>query len=43
MQPMRYRAEKVMMAADMSGSAPEVEGGQSDVTVSADGVIEVRD
>ncbi len=42
-QPLRYRAEKVMMAADMGGSAPQVEGGQSDVTVSADGVIEVRD
>ena len=43
MQPVRYRAEKLMMASDAAGSAPQVEGGQSDVSVSANGVIEVRD
>tara|TARA_R110000868_G_scaffold176548_4_gene414311 strand:+ start:1969 stop:2643 length:675 start_codon:yes stop_codon:yes gene_type:complete len=43
MQPMRYRGQqKMAMAADMEMSSPEVEGGQSDVTVSADGTIEVQ-
>ncbi len=43
MQPMRYRGQqKMAMAADMEMSAPAVEGGQSDVTVSADGTIEIQ-
>ncbi|ROZ85581.1 DUF541 domain-containing protein [Pseudomonas neustonica] len=43
MQPMRYRGQqKMMMSADMEMSTPEVAGGQSDVTVSADGTIEVQ-
>ena len=42
-QPMRYRGQqKMAMAADMEMSAPSVEGGQSDVTVSADGTIEIQ-
>lgn len=43
MQPMRYRGQqKMALAADMEMSSPAVEGGQSDVTVSADGTIEVQ-
>lgn len=43
MQPMRYRGQqKMALAADMEMSTPAVEGGQSDVTVSADGTIEVQ-
>ena len=34
--------QKIMMSADMEMSTPEVAGGQSDVTVSADGTIEVQ-
>ncbi|PRB84315.1 SIMPL domain-containing protein [Pseudomonas sp. MYb185] len=44
MQPRPYlRSNKVMaMAADMEMATPAVEGGEADVTVSADGVIEVQ-
>lgn len=41
MQPRAYlRANKMAMAADSAG-APAVEGGEADVSVNADGVIEV--
>ncbi|HDZ56495.1 MAG TPA: DUF541 domain-containing protein [Pseudomonas xinjiangensis] len=40
--PVMFRgASKMSMAADREMSVPSVEGGQADVTVSADGVIEV--
>lgn len=40
--PALYRARQAMaMSADMEMSAPSVESGQADVTVSADGTIEV--
>ena len=39
--PALYRARVMAMAADTEMSAPSVESGQADVTVSADGTIEV--
>lgn len=39
--PIMFRGAAKMAMADMEMSAPSLEGGQSDVTVSADGVIEV--
>lgn len=39
--PMMFRGAAKMAMADMEMSTPSLEGGQSDVTVSADGVIEV--
>lgn len=42
MPPPMFRGAKMVMMADAeSAAAPSVEGGQADVTVSADGVIEV--
>jgi|TARA_R110000796_G_scaffold227766_5_gene344734 predicted secreted protein len=42
MQPPIYRGAKVAMMADAESASPSVEGGQADVTVSADGIIEVN-
>ncbi|WP_022961764.1 SIMPL domain-containing protein [Halopseudomonas pelagia] len=42
MQPPMYRGAKMAMMADAESASPSVEGGQADVTVSADGVIEVN-
>ena len=42
MQPPIYRGAKVAMMADAESAIPSVEGGQADVTVSADGIIEVN-
>ena len=39
--PALYRARTMAMSADKEMSAPSVESGQADVTVSADGTIEV--
>lgn len=41
MPPPMFRGAKVAMMAESDSIAPSVEGGQADVTVSADGVIEV--
>ncbi|MFT6463795.1 SIMPL domain-containing protein [Halopseudomonas sp.] len=42
MQPPMYRGAKMAMMADAESASPSVEGGQADVTVSADGIIEVN-
>lgn len=42
MQPPMYRGAKMAMMADSESASPSVEGGQADVSVSADGVIEIQ-
>lgn len=42
MQPPIYRGAKMAMMADAESASPSVEGGQADVSVSADGVIEIN-
>ncbi len=41
MQPMAYRGAKLARMADSESASPSVEGGQADVTLNANGTIEV--
>lgn len=42
MQPPVYRGAKMAMLSDAESASPSIEGGQADVSVSADGVIEIN-